>query len=94
MLVWSKKGDMNGKDEDKKVRELRSGMEETEDTVTIAARPFISLFGAAILTMSPLFPPFQTLILSLFYLRLCHSYHPFCSIRAFYLMYICVYTIW
>ena len=76
---------MNGKDEDKKVTEFRSRREKTEDTVTIAARPFISPFGAAILTMSPLFSPFQTLILSLFCLRLCHSYYLFCPVRAFYL---------
>ena len=41
MPLWGKTGNMNGKDEEEKVRELRSGREKTEDTVTIAARPVI-----------------------------------------------------
>ena len=33
MSLWDKKGNMNGKDEDKKVRELRSGREKTGETL-------------------------------------------------------------
>ena len=33
MPLWSKKGDINGKDEDEKAREFRSGREKTEETL-------------------------------------------------------------